>query len=142
MVIGGMRAPAKADPAIAQSRSLASAETPSAAPASQTGEALGQIPAPKLVDQIKQRTTAAEPYPRLVDQVKAKASPEISRPVTENPVVGSLVRAMQKSGLPIAERPNLLLKGSGRVNCILGPEEDLTDVLGKSLRQARRQGEQ
>jgi hypothetical protein len=34
-------------------------------------------------------------------------------PVTENPVVGSFERAMQKSGLPIAERPNLLLKGSG-----------------------------
>jgi len=49
---------------------------------------------------------------------------------------------MQKSGLPIAERPNLLLKGSGRVNRILGPQEDLTDILGKSLRQARRQREQ
>ena len=47
-------------------------------------------------------------------------------PVTENPVVGSLVRAMQKSGLPIAERPNLLLEGSGRVNRILGPDEELT----------------
>jgi hypothetical protein len=60
-------------------------------------------------------------------------------PVTENPVVGSLVRAMQKSGVPIAERPNLLLKGSGRVNRILGPEEDLASPLAKSLRQARRQ---
>jgi len=56
----------------------------------------------------------------------------------ENPVVGDLVRAMQKSSMPIAERPNLLLKGSGRVNRILGPKEDLTDVLTKSLRQARR----
>jgi hypothetical protein len=27
---------------------------------------------------------------------------------------------MQKSGLPIADRPNLLLKGSGGVNRILG----------------------
>jgi len=44
------------------------------------------------------------------------------------------VRAMQKSGMPIAKRPNLLLKGSGRVNRILGPEEDLTDILAKSAR--------
>jgi hypothetical protein len=86
-----------------------------------------------------ERTTEAEPYPRLVNQIKTKPSPELSRPVTENPVVGSLVRAMQKSGLPIAERPNLLLKGSGRVNRILGPEEDLAGPLAKSLRQARRQ---
>jgi hypothetical protein len=49
---------------------------------------------------------------------------------------------MQKSGVPIAERPNLLLKGSGQVNRILCPEEDLTDILGKSLRQAKRQREQ
>jgi hypothetical protein len=63
-------------------------------------------------------------------------------PVTENPVVGSLVRAMQKSGLPIAERPNLLLKSSGRVNRILGPDEELTGPLEKSLRQARRRREQ
>jgi hypothetical protein len=53
-----------------------------------------------------------------------------------------VVRAMQKSGVPIAERPNLLLKGSGRVNRFLGSEEDLTDVLAKSLRQAKRQREQ
>jgi hypothetical protein len=45
---------------------------------------------------------------------------------------------MQKSGVPIAERPNLLLKGSGRVNRVLGPEEDLAGSLEKSLRQARR----
>ena len=89
-----------------------------------------------------ERTTADEPYPRLIDQIKAKASPEISRPVTENPVVGSFVRAMQKSGLPIAERPNLLLKGSGRVNRILSPDEELTGPLEKSLSQARRQREQ
>jgi hypothetical protein len=62
-------------------------------------------------------------------------------PVTENPAVSSLVRAMQKSGLPIAERPNLLLKGSGRVNRIIGPEEELTGPLKESLRQARRQRE-
>jgi hypothetical protein len=60
-------------------------------------------------------------------------------PVTENPVVGSLVRAMQKSGVPIAERPNLLLKGSGRVNRILSPDQELTGPLEKSLRQAKRQ---
>jgi hypothetical protein len=36
---------------------------------------------------------------------------------------------------------NLLLKGSRRVNRILGPEEDLSDILAKSLRQARRQRE-
>jgi hypothetical protein len=49
---------------------------------------------------------------------------------------------MQKSGLPIAERPNLLLKGSGRVNRILGPDEDLSGALADSLKQARRQREQ
>jgi hypothetical protein len=49
---------------------------------------------------------------------------------------------MDKSGVPIAARPNLLLKGSGRVNRFLGSEEDLTDVLAKSLRQAKRQREQ
>jgi hypothetical protein len=42
---------------------------------------------------------------------------------------------------PIAERPNLLLKGSGRVNRILGPEEDLAGPLEKSLRQTRRKRE-
>jgi len=41
---------------------------------------------------------------------------------------------MQKSGVPMADRPSLLLKGSGRVNRILGSEEDLTDVLAKSVR--------
>jgi hypothetical protein len=41
-----------------------------------------------------------------------------------------------------SEGPNLLLKGSGRVNRFLGSEEDLTDVLAKSLRQAKRQREQ
>jgi hypothetical protein len=66
----------------------------------------------------------------------------MTRPVTENPVVGGFVRSMQKSGMPLAERPNLLLKGSGRVNRILDPEEDLSDPLAKSLRQARRQKEQ
>jgi hypothetical protein len=69
-------------------------------------------------------------------------SPGLTRPVTENPVVGNFVRAMDKSGVPIAQRPNLLLNGSGRVNRILGPEEDLTDALAKSARQARRQREQ
>jgi hypothetical protein len=44
-----------------------------------------------------------------------------------------------KTLVPIAERPSLLLKGSGRVNRILGPEEDLTDVLAKSVRLARRE---
>jgi hypothetical protein len=59
-------------------------------------------------------------------------------PVTENPVVSSLVRAMQKSGLPIAERPNLLLKGSGRVNRILGPEEELTDTAGEEPKTSEK----
>jgi hypothetical protein len=45
---------------------------------------------------------------------------------------------MDKSGVPIAERPNLLLKSTGRVNRFLGPEEDLTDILAKSVRLARR----
>jgi len=39
----------------------------------------------------------------------------------------------------MAERPSLLLKGSGRVNRILGQEEDPTDILAKSGRLARRQ---
>ena len=52
-------------------------------------------------------------------------------------MVGSFVRSMQKSGMPIAERPNLLLKGSGAVNHILGPEEDLTPSLLASVRAAR-----
>jgi len=40
--------------------------------------------------------------------------------------------------LLIAERPNLLLKGSGRVNRILGPEEDLSDILAKSLEKSEK----
>jgi len=46
---------------------------------------------------------------------------------------------MQKSGVPIADRPSLLLKGSGRVNRILGPNEDLTEAMAKSVRLAKRQ---
>jgi hypothetical protein len=42
-------------------------------------------------------------------------------PVTENPAVGSL--------------------GTGRVNRILGPDEESTGPLEQSLRQARRQTE-
>ena len=53
-------------------------------------------------------------------------------------MVGSLVRAMQKSGLPIAVKPNLLLKGSGQLNRILGPDEELTGPLEKSLRQSAK----
>jgi hypothetical protein len=53
-------------------------------------------------------------------------------------MVGNSARAMQKSGVRIADRPSLLLKGSGRVNRILGPKEDLTD-LAKSVRLAKRQ---
>ena len=45
---------------------------------------------------------------------------------------------MQKSGVPIAERPNLL-QGNGRVSRILGPEEDLAAPLEKSVKQAKRQ---
>jgi hypothetical protein len=41
----------------------------------------------------------------------------------------------------IADRSNLLLKRSGRVNRILGPEEDLGGPLARSLQQARRQRE-
>jgi hypothetical protein len=39
----------------------------------------------------------------------------------------------------IADRSNLLLKGSGRVNRVLGPDEESTGPPEKSLRQARRQ---
>jgi hypothetical protein len=46
---------------------------------------------------------------------------------------------LQKSGVPIADRPSLLLKGSGRMNRILGPDEDLTDVTAKSVRLEKRQ---
>ena len=59
--------------------------------------------------------------------------------VTENPFVGNLVRDPDTSGVPIADRPILLLKGSGRVNRILDPDEDLTGALAKSVRLARRQ---
>jgi len=76
--------------------------------------------------------TGREASPRI-------ASPNLRAPITENPAVGSLARAMQKSGVPMAERPSLLLKGSGRVNRILGPDEDLTDVMAKSVRLAKRQ---
>jgi len=31
-----------------------------------------------------------------------------------------------------------VLKGSGRINRILGLDEDLTDIMSKSVRQARR----
>lgn len=57
------------------------------------------------------RATAQFPAGGADSQIpdSAPSASEISRPITENKVVGSLVRAMQKSGLPIAERPNLLL---------------------------------
>jgi len=87
-----------------------------------TGEEAGAI-----------RSTATEVQPTRI------AKPNLRPSVTENPAVGDLTRAMQKSGMPMAERPNLLLKGSGRVNRILGPEEDLTDPLAKSVRLAKRQ---
>jgi len=45
--------------------------------------------------------------------------------------------------VPIAERPSLLLKRSGRVNRILDPEEeDLSDALANGVRQARRPRDQ
>jgi hypothetical protein len=91
-------------------------------------------------DEPSLKVQVTNDYPRLIEQVKT--FPELTRPVTENPVVGDFVRAMQKSGMPIAKRPNLLLKGSGRVNRILGPEEDLTDILAKSARWAGKQREQ
>jgi hypothetical protein len=68
-------------------------------------------------------------YPRLADQMRAEPTASALQPVTENPVVGNFVRAMDKSGVSIAKRPSLLLKGSGRVNRMLGPEEDLSDAL-------------
>jgi hypothetical protein len=85
--------------------------------------------------------------PRLLSSgteigVPSDSPPPVSSlypPVTENPFVGNLARAMQKSGVPMGDRPSLLLKGSGRVNRILSPEEDLTDALAKSARLARRQ---
>jgi len=100
------------------------------APASETGEAFGQIQPPKLVDQIKQRTTAVESYPLLVGQIKTKLR---TLPASHRePSVGSLVRAMQKSRVPIAEMRNLLLKGSGRVNRVLEPDEDLPASWGRA----------
>jgi hypothetical protein len=53
-----------------------------------------------------------------------------------------LCATVVKHGVPIAKQRNLLLKGSGRVNRILGLEEDLSDILRKSLRQVRRPREQ
>jgi hypothetical protein len=107
-------------------------------PATDPAEGLGKIPVAEPEPQPN--FPPEEPTPKF--QIRGPSASKISRPVTENPVVGSLVRAMQKSGLPIAERPNLLLKGSGRVNRILGPEEDLAGPLEKCLRQVRRQREQ
>jgi hypothetical protein len=130
-------------------------------PASQNGEALGMIPTPGQLAMRRLRPLSDEQLARAIslpslDDIKTLpprlegspattmrvAQPGLERPVTENPVVGGLVRAMQESGLPIAKRPNLLLKGAGRVNRILGPEEDLSDILAKSLRQVKRQKEQ
>lgn len=51
------------------------------------------------------------------------------------------MRAIQKSGMPLAEWPKLRLKGLGRVNPILGSGEDMTDILTKSVKEARRQRE-
>jgi hypothetical protein len=126
----------------------AEGEYPAALPHGQYEAPASPLPSPH---QLGSGTT--EPAPSAAPGDYAAAEPATARtpaeyppvtwipraPVTENPVVGSLVRAMQKSGLPIAERPNLLLKGSGRVNRILGAEEDLAGPLAKSLRQARRQ---
>jgi hypothetical protein len=44
---------------------------------------------------------------------------------------------MDKSGVSIAERPNLWLN-TGRLNRFLGPEEDLANILAKSVRLAHR----
>lgn len=40
--------------------------------------------------------------------------------------------------MPISKRPNLLLKGSGRVNRILGPEEDLSGILAKERKTSEK----
>jgi hypothetical protein len=106
----------------------------------------GGAPSPRLVDQIK---TTAQPSAKatLIERMGGKpvetiteptSRPQLRPPVTENPAVGDLSRAMQKSGVPIADRPSLLLKGSGRVNRILGSNEDLTDAVAKSVRLAKR----
>jgi hypothetical protein len=108
-----------------------------AAAASQTGEALGTIPTsgqlamsrlqPLSDDQVTRAVSLPSledikpPSPRVESSPATTvpaALPGLTRPVTENPIVGSLVRAMQESGVPIAKRPNLLLKGSGSVNRI------------------------
>jgi hypothetical protein len=102
-------------------------------------------PLTRLVDQMK---TTAQPGAQttLIEQMGGKpvetitqsTSPQLRPPITENPAVGNLSRALQKSGVPIADRPSLLLKGSGRVNRILRPNEDLTDAMAKSVRLAKR----
>jgi hypothetical protein len=73
--------------------------------ATDPAERLGKIPV--AVPEPQLNFPPEEPTPKF--QIPAPSASEISRPITENKVVGSLVRAMQKSGLPIAERPNLLL---------------------------------
>jgi hypothetical protein len=62
-----------------------------------------------------------------------------AHPVTENPSISSVARALQESGLPIKERPNLSLSDTGRVNRVLGPEEDLTDIIEQSVARAKKQ---
>jgi hypothetical protein len=149
------------DRTVAAARGLGIIRPTGVPPASQTGEALGTIQTPgqlamsRLQPLSDEQVTRAISLPSLEDikppspRVESSpattvpaAQPGPARPVTENPIVGSLVRAMQESGVPIAKRPNLLLKGSGRVNRILGPEEDLSDILRKSLRQAGRKKDQ
>jgi len=90
---------------------------------------------------IPPRQGLALPAPRMAAPPPASsliARPQLHPTVTENPAVGNVARAMQKSGVPMTERPSFVLKGSGRINRILGLDEDLTDIMSKSVRQARR----
>ncbi len=133
-VFPGASFPAAPPPELLQASPLAAG---GAHPVSDPAAALGRIPV--------RQSSAAPAYPAGAgaDEYPPAESPrvpvELYPPVTENPVVGSLVRAMDRAGVPIAQRPGFLLKGSGRVNRILGPEEDLTDALAKSARKARGQ---
>jgi len=43
-----------------------------------------------------------------------------------------------RSTVPIADRPSLLLKGSGRVKRILGPDEDLTDAMAEERETSKK----
>ena len=105
--------------------------------ASEPGATLGRRGSQIELGQRRPNVQTAEDA--VVSQSQWPPQTRLQPTVTENPVVGDLSRAMQKSGVPIADRPSLLLKGSGRVNRILGPNEDLTEAMAKSVRLAKRQ---